>query len=101
MMAQASQQRAVENHRRRLAERGISRYEVRGLARDKELVRKLAKRLAANDASAVRLRTEMLKQVADEPPRRGGIWAALRRSPAVGADLDLTREIVPERDIDL
>jgi hypothetical protein len=101
MMAQASQQRAVENHRRRLAERGISRYEVRGLAQDKELVRKLAKRLAANDASAVRLRTEMLKQVADEPPRRGGIWAALRRSPAVGADLDLTREIVPERDIDL
>jgi hypothetical protein len=34
------------------------------------------------------------------PPTRGGIWAALRRSPAVGADLDLTRETVPERDID-
>jgi hypothetical protein len=43
----------------------------------------------------------MFMQVADEPPRRGGIWAALRRSPAVGANLDLTREIVPERDIDL
>ena len=100
-MAQASQQRAVANHRRRLAERGISRYEVRGLAKDKELVRKLAKRLAVDDANAMRLRTEVLKQVADEPPRRGGIWAALRRSPAVGADLDLTREIVPERDIDL
>jgi hypothetical protein len=100
-MAQNSQRRAVANHRRRLAEHGISRYEVRGLARDKELVRKLAKRLAANDANAARLRTEMLKQTSDEPPGRGGIWAALRRSPAVGADLDLTREIVPERDIDL
>jgi len=100
-MAQASQQRAVANHRRRLAERGISRYEVRGLAKDKELVRKLAKCLAADDEKAARLRTEMFKQVADEPPRRGGIWAALRRSPAVGADLDLTRELVPERDIDL
>ena len=42
-MAQASQKRAVANHRRRLAERGISRYEVRGLEKDKELVRKLAK----------------------------------------------------------
>ena len=100
-MVQPSQKRAVANHRQRLAERGISRYEVRGLAKDKELVRKLAKRLAADDANAERLRTEMFKQVADEPPRRGGIWAALRRSPAVGANLDLTREIVPERDIDL
>lgn len=100
-MAQASQKRAVENHRRRLAERGISRYEVRGLAKDKELVRKLAKRLAADDANAARLRMEMFKQVADEPPRRGGIWAALRRSPLVGADLNLEREVVPPRDVDL
>ena len=100
-MAQASQRRAVANHRRRLAERGISRYEVRGLAKDKELVRKFAKRLAADDADAARLRTEVSKQVSDRPPTRGGILAALRRSPAVGADLDLRRERVPERDIDL
>jgi hypothetical protein len=100
-MAQASQKRAVANHRRRLSERGISRYEVRGLAKDKDLVRKLAKRLAVGDAKAARLRIEMLTQVADEPSRRGGIWAALRRSPLVGADLDLEREVVPPRDIDL
>jgi hypothetical protein len=100
-MAQISQRRAAANHRRRLTERGISRYEVRGLEKDKELVRKLAKRLAADDADAARLRAEVLTQVSDEPPRRGGIWAALRRSPAVGADLDLTRETVPERDVDL
>ena len=100
-MAQASQKRAVANHRRRLAERGISRYEVRGLAKDKELVRKLAKRLAADDTDAARLRTQMLNQVVDEPPRRGGIWAALRRSPLVGANLDLEREVVPPRELDL
>jgi len=97
----APPRRAVVNYRRRLAEQGISRYEVRGLAKDKELVRKLAKRLVADDADAARLRTEMLKQVSDEPSRRGGIWAALRRSPAVGADLDLEREVVPPRDVDL
>jgi len=96
-MVQASQKRAVANHRRRLVERGISRYEVRGLDKDKQLVRLLAKRLAVDDADAARLRAEMAKQVAD----RGGIWAALRRSPLVGADLNLEREVVPPRDIDL
>jgi hypothetical protein len=100
-MAQASQRRAVADHHRRLAERGISRYEVRGLARGKELVRKFAKRLAADDAAAARLRTEVLKQVSDRPPTRGGIGAALRRSPLVGAGLILEREVVPSRDVDL
>jgi hypothetical protein len=98
---QTSQKRAVANHRRRLAEQGISRYEVRGLAKDKELVRKFAKRLVADDAEAARLRTEVLKQVFDGPPRRGGIWAALRRSPLVGANLHLEREVVPPREVDL
>jgi hypothetical protein len=73
-MTQASQTRAIANHRRRLAERGISRYEVRGLEKDKDLVRKLAKRLAADDVGAAQLRTEMLRQVSDEPTARGGIW---------------------------
>jgi hypothetical protein len=31
------------------------------------------------------------RTIAGEPPRKGGIVAALRRSPLVGADLDLTR----------
>jgi hypothetical protein len=64
-MAQISQRRAAANHHRRLTERGISRYEVRGLEKDKELVRKLAKRLAADDADAARLRVEVLTQVSD------------------------------------
>jgi hypothetical protein len=100
-MTQASQRRAVANHRRRLAERGISRFEVRGLEKDKVLVRKLAKRLAVDDAEAVRLRKEVLKQVSDEPTPRSDIWAALRRSPLVGANLNLEREVVPPREVDL
>jgi hypothetical protein len=100
-VTQASQKRAVANYRRRLADRGMARYEVRGLEADKELVRRLAKRLAENDTGAQRLRAEVARGVAPGEPRRGGIWAALRRSPAVGADLDLTREIVAERNVDL
>lgn len=96
-MMQASQKRAVANERRRLADRGMARYEVRGLETDKELVRELAKRLAANDADAQRLRAEVVQRIAGGGSRRGRIWAALRRSSAVGADLDLTREVVAER----
>jgi hypothetical protein len=71
------------------------------LDEDKELVRKLAKRLAVDDSDASRLRAEMAKHVSDQLPTRGGIWAALRRSPLVGANLNLEREVVQPRDFDL
>jgi hypothetical protein len=100
-VTKSSQQRAVANHRRRLAQRGFSRYEVRGLAADKELVRNLAKRLAANDREAAQLRAEMAQKVGGEKPTRGGILAALRRSPLVGADLELDREFLSGRDTNL
>ena len=61
-MTQASQRRAVANNRRRLKDRGMARFEVRGLEADKELVRKLGKRLAADDADAQRLRAEMAQR---------------------------------------
>jgi hypothetical protein len=97
----ASQKRAVQAYRRRLAERSLARYEVRGSAQDKQLLRKLAKRLAENDPAAAQLRAEIAERLSDKSERRGGIWAALRRSPLVGADLNLEREVVPPRDIDL
>jgi hypothetical protein len=97
----ASQKRAVDSHRRRLIERGLGRYEVRGLVQDKELVRKFAKRLAANDEAALRLRAEVAQQVAKQPVRRGGILAALLRSPLVGSGINLEREVTPGRDLDL
>ena len=101
----ASQKRAVANHRRRLGERGLARYEVRGLEQDRQLVRQLAKRLAKNDAEAEHLRREITQKVADEAPlelRTGkDIWDALRRSPLVGLDLDIEREFTTGRDIEL
>jgi hypothetical protein len=97
----ASQKRAITEHRRRLGERGLARYEVRGLAQDKELVRKLAKRLAENDTMAARLRADVAREVGERPLSGKEIWAALRRSPAVGAELNLEREVVPPRDVDL
>lgn len=89
-----SQSRAIANHRRRLRERGVSRYEVRGLTADKELVRSLAKRLSRGDATAAELRQEVARKIAeDQPLRKGGVLAVLRRSPLVGSELSVEREV--------
>ena len=50
---------------------------------------------------AVRIRAAVNRTISGEPPKTGGILAALRRSPLVGADLDLGRSHVEGRKIDL
>lgn len=96
-----SQRRAIQNYRSRLSKRGLARFEVMGRDADRDLIRSLARRLADDNAEASRLRAIVSQAVAGEPPRKGGILAALRRSPLVGADLDLSREREEGREIDL
>ena len=86
-----SQNRAIQNYRSRLTERGLARFEVLGRYADRDLIRSTARRLAEDGPDASRLRAVVSQTIAGEPPKRGGIMAALRRSPLVGADLDLTR----------
>ena len=87
----SSQKRAIQNYRSRLSKRGLARFEVLGRDADRDLIRSLARRLAEDGPEASRLRAVVSQTVAGEPPKKGGILAALRRSPLVGADLDLTR----------
>jgi hypothetical protein len=87
----SSQKRAIQNYRSRLSERGLARFEVLGRAVDRDLIRLLARRLAEGGPEASHLRAAVSQTIAGEPPKKGGIVAALRRSPLVGADLDLTR----------
>ncbi|HXO69751.1 MAG TPA: hypothetical protein VN838_12385 [Bradyrhizobium sp.] len=96
-----SQKRAIQNYRSRLSERGLARFEVLGLESDRDLIRSLARRLADDGPDAVRLRATVHQTISGEPPKTGGILAALRRSPLVGADLDLNRSHVEGRKIDL
>jgi hypothetical protein len=96
-----SQKRALENYRARLSERGLSRFEVLGREADRDLIRSLARRLAEDGPEAARLRTAVAQTMAGEPPKKGGILAALRRSPLVGADLDLTRSREAGRDVEI
>jgi hypothetical protein len=86
-----SQKRAIQNYRTRLGERGLARFEVLGRDADRDLIRSLARRLAEDGPEASRLRAVVSQTIAGEPPKKGGILAALRRSPLVGADLDLAR----------
>jgi hypothetical protein len=93
-----SQKRAVQNYRSRLGERGLARFEVLGRGEDRELIRALARRLAAGGPEAGKLRATVEQLASGEPPRKGGVLAALRRSPLVGADLDLARPHEEGRD---
>ncbi len=86
-----SQKRAIKNYRQRLNDRGMTRFEVLGLDADRDLIRSLARRLAEDGAEAARIRAEIRQTIMGQPPRKGGILEALRRSPLVGADLDLKR----------
>lgn len=79
----------------------MARFEVLGRDADRDLIRSLARKLAEDTPEASALRTMVSKAIAGEPPRKGGILAALRRSPLVGADLDLTRPREEGREVDL
>jgi hypothetical protein len=97
----SSQKRAIKNYRSRLSERGLARFEVLGLDRDRDLIRSLARRLAEEGPEASRLRASVSQTINGEPPKKGGILAAFRRSPMAGADLNLTRPREEGRKVDL
>lgn len=97
----SSQKRAVQNYRRRLSKRGLARFEVLGLDGDRELIRALARRLAEEGTEAARIRNAVAVTLASDQAKTGGVLAALRRSPLVGSEIDLSRPHVEGRDIDL
>jgi hypothetical protein len=87
----ASAQTRPIHYRSRLGDRGLARFEVLGRDSDRGLIRALARRLAEDGPEAANLRAVVSETLAGEPPKKGGILAALRRSPLVGADLEITR----------
>jgi hypothetical protein len=100
VMESTSQARAIKNYRKRLNQRGMARFEVMGLDADRDLIRSLARQLADNSQEAAEIRASM-RRISREPLKKGGILAALRRSPLVGADLNLARPRIDGRKVDL
>lgn len=100
-MSTTSQKRALKRYRKRLTERGMARFEVLGRGADRELIRTLARKLAGDDPDSARIRAAIRETVSGERSPKGGILNALRRSPLVGADLDLSRPATSGRKVDL
>ena len=97
----SAQKRAIQNYRSRLRERGLARFEVLARDADRDLIRSVARRLAEDGPEASRLRVAVNQTIEGDPPVKGGILAALRRSPLVGADLDLVRVRETGRDVEI
>ena len=100
-MSTTPQKRALKRYRKRLNEQGMARFEVLGLDADRELIRSLARRLAGDDPDSARIRATLRGTISGEQSKKGGILNALRRSPLVGADLNLNRPLTPGRRVDL
>jgi hypothetical protein len=95
------QKLAIQNYRSRLSERGLARFEVLGRDADRELIRSFARRLAEDGPDAARLRASVSNGISGEVAKKGGVLAALRSSPLVGADLDFSRRFEGGRKIEL
>ena len=85
----------------RLSEKGLARFEVLAPAADRELVRDVARRLAEDTPKADEIRRILRNTVGNQTAKKGGILEALRRSPLVGAELELIRPTIGAREIDL
>jgi hypothetical protein len=98
-MAGPAQKKAVSAYRQRLARRGVARFEVLGRETDRDLIRSVARRLASEGPEASALRDAIRRTITQEPAKKGGVLAALRRSPLVGADLVFKRSRTEGRDV--
>jgi len=56
---------------------------------------------ADDGPDSARIRATLRRTISREPPKKGGILNALRRSPLVGAGLDFKRPVTPARKVDL
>lgn len=97
-MSNEAQKRA--NYRYRLKKRGVARFEVLGRNTDRDSIRSLAKKLTQEGPEAKPIRSDVTRAVFSFT-EKGGILAALRRSPLVGSDLKTERLFDTGRKVDL
>jgi hypothetical protein len=101
-MGGISHKRAAKKRRTRIKQQrdDMVRCWMVILKTDLELLRSLASRLAENDSEAARIRAIVARSIADKASSRGGILAALRRSPLVSSNLNVRRSVTDGRRLD-
>jgi hypothetical protein len=100
-LASRAQKKAITNYRSRLTGRGLVRFELQAFEADRDLIKALARKLVEEGPEAGQIRRTVQGAVSGDAGKPGGILAALRRSPLVGAELDLTRPHEGGREVDL
>jgi len=100
-MSTTPQKRALSRYRKRLQQKGMARFEVLARESDRELIRWIARRLAADDADSAQIRAALRNAASAGLPRKGGILEVLRRSPLAGAGLDLSRPQPAPRKVEM
>jgi len=95
-MTASAQHPPDQTQTRRSSGRDLARVQVRAPEADRPLVRALARRLSEGGPDAERLRALVRDALGTEGAETGGVLASLRRSPMVGADLDLSRDDLGE-----
>ncbi len=101
-MSTNAQIKALKNYRQRLSQRGMGRFEVKCLVADRHLIRAIATRLAEDNSEDVhKLRASLCRSISQEHASTGRILEALRKSPLVGANLNIVRDNSTGRAIDL
>ncbi|SCM76743.1 conserved hypothetical protein [uncultured Pleomorphomonas sp.] len=100
-MTSSAQNRAIKTYRRRLADKGLVRFEIVAREDDRDLIRRLARTLAEETSEARTLRDSVAQALDGGDGPTGGILAALRRSPLVSADIDLARPRLAGREVEL
>ena len=98
-MGNSAQARAVDNYRKRLTKRGMARFEVLGLKKDRELIREVARKLAESTPEADQIRTSIRQTTSEKASRKGSLLEVLRTWPL--AELNLKRPYTTGRKIDL
>jgi len=98
-MEGTAQARAVNNYRKRLKKRGMARFEVLGLKKDRELVRQVARKLAEATPEGEKMRISMRQAVSEKSSTGADLLEILRSWPL--AELNLTRRFEDGRKIDL
>jgi hypothetical protein len=92
-----SQQRAIEDYRKRLKERGLVRLEVQVLEPDAPLIRQITKVLRGDPLHATKIRARLRQIIGTE--QKHGLKVLLASAPLEGIDLSRPRD--RGRDVDL
>lgn len=86
-----AQKKAVQDHRKRLRERGFVRLEVQAPEADKALIRRVASLLRGDPARAAEIRVRLREVIGEEP--KPGLKALLASAPLEGIDLTRDRDL--------